>query len=56
MIEQEEHVTATYELSSRKARTHRIHPQGQLLLDTIDPHKYIIEADGAIDFFKWLEV
>ena len=56
MIRTEEHVTATYELSSRKARTHQIHPQGQLILDTIDPHKYIIEADGAIDFFKWLEI
>lgn len=56
MIQQEERVLATYELSTRKARTHPVHPQGQLILDAIDPGKYIIEADGAIEFFQWLEV
>ncbi len=56
MIQQEERVLATYELSTRKARTHEIHPQGQLILDVIDPAKYIIAADGAIEFFQWLEV
>jgi len=56
MIQQEERITAVYELSSRKARTHQIHPQGQLILDTIDPTKYIVEADGALEFFRWLEI
>ena len=54
MIQQEEHLTATYELSTRKARTNVKHPQGQLVLDAIDRAKYIIEADGAIDFFQSL--
>jgi len=56
MIQQEERITASYELSSRKARTQEVHPQGQLVLDAIDPSKYIIEADGAIDFFQWLDI
>lgn len=56
MIEREEHVVATYELSTRKARTQEVHPQGQLILDVINPLDYIIEADGAIDFFQWLDI
>ena len=56
MIKQEERVTAVYELSSRKARTHTVHPQGQLVFDAIDPTKYVIEADGAIAFFERIEI
>ena len=56
MIEREEHLTATYELNTRKARTQEVHPQGQLILDAINPGDYIIEADGAIDFFQWLDI
>lgn len=56
MIKQEERVTAVYELSSRKARTHAIHPQGQLVFDAFDRAKYLIEADGAIAFFQALEI
>lgn len=56
MIQQEEHLVATYELSTRKARTQQVHPQGQLILDAPDRRKYIIEADGAVDFFQKLAV
>ena len=56
MIEREEKITASYELNSRKARTHEIHPQGQLMLDVPDPSEYILEADLAIDFFKKLQI
>lgn len=56
MIEREEHLTATYELNTRKARTQEVHPQGQLILDAINPGDYILEADGAIDFFQWLDI
>jgi hypothetical protein len=56
MIQREERITATYELNTRKARTHQIHPQGQLILDVVDPKQYIIEADGAREFFRWLEI
>jgi hypothetical protein len=56
MIKQEERVVAVYELNTRKARTHPIHPQGQLVLDVIDPAKYIIEADGALAFFQRLDL
>ena len=56
MIQRTERVTATYELSTRKAHTQEVHPQGQLILDVVDPAKYIIEADGAIDFFQWLNI
>ncbi|MGE0320333.1 MAG: hypothetical protein AB7I44_19645 [Hyphomicrobiaceae bacterium] len=56
MIEREERLTATYELNTRKARTQPVHPQGQLILDAINPEDYVLEADGAIDFFQWLDV
>jgi len=56
MIQQEEKLVATYELSTRKARTQQVHPQGQLILDAVDRKKYIIEADGAVDFFQKLAV
>jgi hypothetical protein len=56
MIQREERVTATYELSTRKARTQEVHPQGQLILDVINPADYIIEADGALDFFQRLDI
>ncbi|MEA5451771.1 hypothetical protein VB780_24555 [Leptolyngbya sp. CCNP1308] len=56
IIQQEEKITATYELNSRKARTQEVHPQGQLILDAINPADYVLEADGAIDFFQWLEI
>jgi hypothetical protein len=56
MIQREERVVATYELSTRKARTQEVHPQGQLILDAANPLDYIIEADGALDFFQWVNV
>ncbi len=56
MIERQERLTATYELNTRKARTQEVHPQGQLILDAINPSDYILEADGAIDFFQWLDI
>jgi hypothetical protein len=56
MIRQEEHIVAVYELNTRKARTQQVHPQGQLILDAVDRAKYIIEADGAKDFFQKLIV
>lgn len=56
MIERTEKITARYDLSSRKARLHEIHPQGQLVLDVPDPERYVIEADGAIDFFQSLDL
>ena len=55
-IQQQEHIVATYELSTRKAHTQQVHPQGQLMLDAPDRRKYIIEADGALDFFQKLAV
>lgn len=56
MIRRQERITATYELNSRKARTREIHPQGQLILDTRNPEQYILEADGAVEFFQWLDL
>ena len=56
IIERSERITATYELSTRKARKQQIHPQGQLILDAIDPSRYVLEADGALDFFQTLEI
>lgn len=56
MIQREEKITATYLLNSRKARFHEIHPQGQLSLDVNNPEDFILEADGAIDFFQRLEI
>ncbi|PSN19394.1 hypothetical protein C7271_07505 [filamentous cyanobacterium CCP5] len=56
IIQRQEKITATYELNTRKARTQEVHPQGQLILDAANPAQYILEADGAIDFFQWLEI
>lgn len=56
MIERQERITASYELSSRKARRQQVHPQGQLMLDAIDPKRYVLEADLAIDFFQKLAI
>jgi hypothetical protein len=56
MIQREERIVATYELNTRKARTQEVHPQGQLILEAIDPSRYVLEADGAIDFFQWLDI
>jgi len=56
MIQREERITASYELNSRKARTREVHPQGQLLLEGINPVDYILEADLAIDFFQRLKI
>lgn len=56
MIKREERVTAIYELSTRKARVQEVHPQGNLILDVLNPADYIIEADGALDFFQRLDI
>jgi len=56
IINREELKTVTYELNRRKARTQEIHPQGQLILDVRNPEDYILEADGAIDFFQSIDV
>mgnify|MGYP001594144439 CR=1 FL=1 len=56
MIQREERVTAVYNLSTRKARVQEVHPQGNLILDVLNPADYIIEADGALDFFQRLDI
>jgi len=56
IIQREERITAIYELSTRKAHTQEVHPQGQLILDVANPADYIIEADGAIEFFQSLNI
>ncbi len=55
MIKRTEKITAVYELNYRQARKQERHPQGQLVIEG-DGKKYLLEADGAIEFFRKLEL
>lgn len=54
MIKRDEQITAVYELSTRKARTHQVHPQGQLMFEG-DASRYIVEA-REVEFFRSLTI
>ncbi|MFO0637016.1 MAG: hypothetical protein U0168_29650 [Nannocystaceae bacterium] len=55
MIQRTEKIVASYSLSTRKARKVQKHPQGQLVLEG-DGKRYILEADGAQEFFRKLQL
>jgi len=57
-ISQEEQITATYDLSTQRALTRHVHPQGQLSLDLLpeEAKDYVVEVDLNDDFFKRVSV